>query len=69
MAGSFGYEKEHYEISMQIGELELFPAIRNQSEEVIIAAPGTSCRHQIKDGTGRMAKHPVEILWEAIEDN
>jgi Fe-S oxidoreductase len=68
MAGSFGYEKEHYEVSMQIGELVLFPTVRKQSDEVIIAAPGTSCRHQIKDGTGRIAKHPVEILWEAIKD-
>ncbi len=67
MAGSFGYEKEHYELSMQIGELVLFPEVRKQPEEVIIAAPGTSCRHQIKDGTGRTAKHPVEILWEAMQ--
>jgi len=66
MAGSFGYEKEHYDVSMQIGELVLFPSVRKQSEEVIIAAPGTSCRHQIKDGTGRIAQHPVEILWEAL---
>jgi FAD/FMN-containing dehydrogenase/Fe-S oxidoreductase len=66
MAGSFGYEKEHYEVSMQIGELVLFPTVRNQSARVVIAAPGTSCRHQIKDGTGRIAKHPVEILWEAV---
>ncbi|MCK5701643.1 MAG: FAD-binding oxidoreductase, partial [Cyclobacteriaceae bacterium] len=66
MAGSFGFEKEHYDVSMQIGELVLFPAVRKQAEEVIIAAPGTSCRHQIKDGTGRIAKHPVEILWEAV---
>jgi FAD/FMN-containing dehydrogenase/Fe-S oxidoreductase len=66
MAGSFGYEKEHYDISMQIGELVLFPAVRQQPEEVIIAAPGTSCRHQIHDGTGRKALHPAEILWEAM---
>ena len=66
MAGSFGYEKEHFALSMQIGELVLFPTIRKQAEEVIIAAPGTSCRHQIKDGTGRIAKHPVEILYEAL---
>jgi Fe-S oxidoreductase len=65
MAGSFGYEKEHYDLSMQIGELVLFPAVRKQDEQTIIAAPGTSCRHQIKDGTGKKAKHPVEILWEA----
>ncbi len=66
MAGSFGYEKEHYELSMQIGELVLFPTVRQQPEEVIIAAPGTSCRHQIHDGTGRKAQHPIEILWEAL---
>jgi FAD/FMN-containing dehydrogenase/Fe-S oxidoreductase len=66
MAGSFGYEKEHYELSMQIGELVLFPAVRNTDSETIIAAPGTSCRHQIKDGTGAKAKHPVEVLWEAL---
>ena len=58
MAGSFGYEKEHYELSMKIGELVLFPAVRKQPENVIIAAPGTSCRHQIKDGSGRIALHP-----------
>ena len=66
MAGSFGYEKEHYELSMQIGELVLFPTVRKQPDEVIIAAPGTSCRHQIKDGTGRRALHPVEVLWDAL---
>jgi FAD/FMN-containing dehydrogenase/Fe-S oxidoreductase len=66
MAGSFGYEAEHYDISMQIGELVLFPAVRQQAEEVIIAAPGTSCRHQIHDGTGRKALHPAEILWDAF---
>lgn len=65
MAGSFGYEKEHYHISMQIGELVLFPAVR-KATDYEIAAPGTSCRHQIFDGTGRKAKHPVEILWEAL---
>jgi FAD/FMN-containing dehydrogenase/Fe-S oxidoreductase len=66
MAGSFGYETEHYDISMQIGELVLFPAVRATNTETIIAAPGTSCRHQIKDGTGRVAKHPAEVLWEAL---
>ncbi|QRR02096.1 FAD-binding and (Fe-S)-binding domain-containing protein [Dyadobacter sandarakinus] len=66
MAGSFGYEAEHYDVSMQIGELVLFPAVRQQPEDVIIAASGTSCRHQIKDGTGRKSKHPVEILWDAL---
>ena len=66
MAGSFGYEKEHYELSQQIGELVLLPTVRKQAEDVIIAAPGTSCRHQIKDGTGRKAQHPVEVLYEAL---
>ena len=66
MAGSFGYEKEHFELSNQVGELVLFPTIRQQGEDVIIAASGTSCRHQIHDGTGRTAKHAVEILYEAL---
>lgn len=66
MAGSFGYEKEHYDLSMQIGELVLFPAVRGLATDVLIAAPGTSCRHQIKDGTGRKALHPVEILYDAL---
>ena len=66
MAGSFGYEREHFELSMQIGELVLFPAVRSTADDVIIAAPGTSCRHQIKDGTGRTALHPVEILHAAL---
>ena len=64
MAGSFGYEKEHYQISMKIGSLVLFPAINKQTDDVVIAASGDSCRHQIKDGTGRQAVHPVEILYE-----
>ncbi|REE00557.1 FAD-binding and (Fe-S)-binding domain-containing protein [Marinoscillum furvescens] len=67
MAGSFGYEKEHFDLSMKIGELVLFPTVRKQPEDVIIAAAGTSCRHQIKDGTARKAKHPVEIIWEAMK--
>lgn len=67
MAGSFGYETEHYETSMKVGELVLFPAIRNTTEETIIAASGTSCRHQIKDGTGRKALHTIEILYEALK--
>ena len=67
MAGSFGYEKEHYEVSMSIGEQVLFPAVRNTSADVEIAAPGVSCRQQIKDGTGRNALHPVEILYRALK--
>ncbi|PNQ72998.1 FAD-binding oxidoreductase [Hanstruepera neustonica] len=66
MAGSFGYEKEHYDISMQIGEQTLFPAVRNAPLDTIIAANGTSCRHQIKDGTQRQALHPIEILYDAL---
>ncbi len=69
MAGSFGYEKEHYDLSMKIGELVLFPTVRQQPEEVIIAAAGTSCRHQIHDGTHRRALHPIEILWEALKSS
>lgn len=68
MAGSFGYEEEHYDISMNIGELVLFPAVRKQPGDVIIAAPGTSCRHQIHDGTGRTALHPAQILRAAVKD-
>jgi len=66
MAGSFGFEKEHYEVSMKIGEMILFPAVRSAGKEILIAAPGTSCRHQIKDGTGRKAFHPLEILYDAL---
>lgn len=66
MAGSFGYEKEHFELSNQVGELVLFPTIRQQAADVIIAASGTSCRHQIHDGTGRTALHAVEILFDAL---
>ncbi len=68
MAGSFGYEKEHFEISMSIGEQTLFPIVRSASADIVISAPGTSCRQQIKDGTGRVAKHPVELLYEAIKN-
>lgn len=66
MAGSFGYEQEHYDLSMKIGELVLFPTVRSQPDDVIIAAPGTSCRHQVKDGTGKKALHPVEVLYDAL---
>ena len=66
MAGSFGYEAEHYEVSMKVGELVLLPEVRKTPENTIISAPGTSCRHQIKDGTGRIAKHPIEVLYDAL---
>ncbi|MDB5273535.1 MAG: ydiJ [Chitinophagaceae bacterium] len=66
MAGSFGYEAEHFDVSMKVGELILFPAVRNSNADTIIAAPGTSCRHQIKDGTGRVAQHTLEVLYDAL---
>jgi Fe-S oxidoreductase len=66
MAGSFGYEEEHYDVSMQIGEQTLFPAVRNADSGTIICANGTSCRHQIMDGTGKIAKHPISILRDAL---
>jgi FAD/FMN-containing dehydrogenase/Fe-S oxidoreductase len=66
MAGSFGFEKEHYDLSMQIGELVLLPTVRKQSDDTIIAAPGTSCRHQIKDGAEKKALHTIEVLYEAL---
>ncbi|QCK14325.1 FAD-binding and (Fe-S)-binding domain-containing protein [Mangrovivirga cuniculi] len=67
MAGSFGYEKEHYELSMKIGETVLLPIVRATEEDTLIAAPGTSCRHQIKDGTGRTAIHPIEIFYNSLQ--
>ncbi len=69
MAGSFGYEKEHYSLSNKIGELILFPEVRKAAPETIIVAPGTSCRHHIKDGTGRDALHPAEVLFNALKKN
>ncbi len=66
MAGSFGYEKEHYTVSMQVGEQTLFPAIVKADKNVIIAANGTSCRHQIHDGTNKEAYHPITILRAAL---
>lgn len=66
MAGAFGYEKEHYDLSQKIGELVLFPDVRAASASTIICAPGTSCRHHVKDGTGRIALHPAEVLFRAL---
>ena len=73
MAGSFGYEKEHYETSLAIGEMVLFPAVRKAvsvggTTPTIVAAPGTSCRQQIKDGTGVKAVHPIEILYRFLKN-
>lgn len=67
MAGSFGYEKEHYELSVKIGEMKLFPAVRQAHTDTVICAPGTSCRHHINDCTGRKVKHPIEVLFEALK--
>jgi FAD/FMN-containing dehydrogenase/Fe-S oxidoreductase len=66
MAGSFGYEAEHYKTSLEIGELVLLPMVRSLPKDTIVAAPGTSCRHQIHDGAGRTALHPAEILFNAL---
>ncbi|MHC8949770.1 FAD-binding and (Fe-S)-binding domain-containing protein [Sphingobacterium hungaricum] len=66
MAGSFGFEKEHYEVSMKVAELVLLPEVRKTDLKTLIAAAGTSCRHQIKDGVGRESYHPVEILYTAL---
>ena len=66
MAGSFGYEEEHYDTSMKVAEERLFPSVRNIGYNVVIAANGTSCRHQIKDGTQRESLHPVSILNAAL---
>jgi Fe-S oxidoreductase len=73
MAGSFGYEKEHYKTSLAIGEMILFPTIRKavseskESVPMFVAAPGTSCRQQILDGTGVHAVHPIEILYRMLK--
>jgi Fe-S oxidoreductase len=66
MAGSFGYEKEHYEISRLVGEQRLFPAIRQADAEAIIVAPGFSCRLQIEHFTGRKAVHPATLLHSLV---
>jgi Fe-S oxidoreductase len=66
MAGSFGYEAEHYELSMQIGNQRLFPAVRAAEKSVEFVADGISCRQQIQHATGRQARHLVEVLWEAV---
>ncbi len=67
MAGSFGYEREHYQLSMQIAETTLFPEIRKINDNTIISAPGTSCRHQIEEGTGRKVLHPIELIYKYLK--
>ena len=67
MAGSFGYEAEHYEVSMKIGELGVLPAMRGAPPDALLVAAGTSCRHQIRDGAGREAVHLARVLDEALQ--
>ena len=66
MAGSFGFEAEHYDLSMQIGETRLFPALRAEEPGALVAATGVSCRQQISHGVGREARHPVELVRAAL---
>ncbi len=66
MAGAFGYEKEHFDLAQKVGEMVLFPDVRAASPDTIVVAPGTSCRHHVKDGTGRIALHPAEVLFAAL---
>jgi Fe-S oxidoreductase len=66
MAGAFGYEAEHHDVSMAMAELSLLPAVRGAGARDLIVADGTSCRHQIKDGAGRQALHVAEVLAEAL---
>jgi FAD/FMN-containing dehydrogenase/Fe-S oxidoreductase len=66
MAGAFGYTQDHYALSMKIGELSVFPPIRAAAPDTLIVAPGTSCRHQIRDGTGRHCLHPAQVLAMAL---
>ena len=66
MAGSFGYEAEHYEVSMKMGGLRLFKSIQKTDEKTLIVANGTSCRHQIKDGASRDAIHPIQVIERAL---
>jgi Fe-S oxidoreductase len=67
MAGAFGYESEHYDISLAMAEQRLLPAVREQDQDTLIVAAGVSCRQQIKHGTGRQALHPAELLRAALK--
>lgn len=69
MAGAFGYAEHRYDLSMAIGEETLFPAMRNAPADAVLIAPGTSCRHQVHDGTGRKAMHPAQWLWQVLGDD
>jgi Fe-S oxidoreductase len=66
MAGAFGYEAKHYEVSMKMAEAALLPKVRAASADTLVVADGTSCRHQIADGTGRTAMHVARVLERAL---
>jgi Fe-S oxidoreductase len=68
MAGSFGYASERYDLSMKIGELSVFPPVRAAAADALIVASGTSCRHQIRDATGRGCLHPAEVLAKGLSN-
>jgi Fe-S oxidoreductase len=68
MAGSFGYEAEHYDISLKMAERKLLPAVREAGEETMVVAAGVSCRQQIEHGSGRKPLHPAEVLRNAISE-
>jgi Fe-S oxidoreductase len=66
MAGTFGYEAEHYDLSVKIGEMDVLPAVRAAENDVMIVADGISCRHQIRDGTARQPIHVARVLAGAL---
>jgi Fe-S oxidoreductase len=66
MAGSFGYEAAHYDVSMKMAEMSLLPAVRAAGADTLLVADGTSCRHQIKDGAAREALHVARVLERAL---
>ena len=67
MAGSFGFEREHYDISVALGNRRLAPAVKAAPADTVVVAPGISCRQQIEHLAGRRAKHPAEVLWESLK--
>jgi Fe-S oxidoreductase len=69
MAGSFGYEARHYDVSMKMAELNLLPAVRAAADDTLVIANGTSCRHQIMDGAKREGRHIARVLAEALQDS
>lgn len=68
MAGAFGYEKEHYDVSRLVGEQRLFPAVRQASPDTVVVAPGFSCRMQIELFTGRISMHPALLMLGLIDE-